>query len=205
MPDPYAPKGWPREVAAETRGPLDQFLARLADLGATDDEQADVAATWHDDEAFPPEWRQELLHMGDNELAAMIREVREEHRLGTTTEDDDADAEAHAAYRAAMAEAAERIGGNVQAVLAWVGDDPVRAQAVHQLETGPDGAGRKTLVEPVQQLLDDHAGHNDVHAPTPTGAVSPAAGSEAGSGPDMPDSAATADSDDQGGHSGAAS
>jgi hypothetical protein len=40
----------------------------------------------------------------------------------------------------------------VEQVLEQVGDDPARASAVLQAETGPGGRKRKTLVEPLEQI-----------------------------------------------------
>lgn len=198
MPDPYAPKGWPRQVASERRTELDQFVARLTELGAQPDEVQLVRDSWDDldpddstdPEAFTAARRAELVRMPDAQLRGLLADSRDEHTLGTTTEEE---AEAHrqmAEYRQAYREAAERIGGNVDSVLAWVADDPVRAEAVLELEEGPDGAARKTLVGPLRDLLDQEAA---------TDATAAAAGPDSGAGPDVPDGAPEAHSDDQGG------
>lgn len=154
MPDPYAAKGWPRTAASERVGQLDGFLARLRQLGASPDEVAAVADTWDDyDEDWTPERKAELLRTTDAELGQMLADVRTEYTVGTTPQEQ-ADAEAaEANYRLQFRQAHERIGGNVQSLLDWVGDDPVKARAVLALEEGPDGAGRKTLIGPLQQLL----------------------------------------------------
>ncbi len=152
MPDPYAAKGWPRDVASEMRSPRDTWLMRLEQLGATPDELAQVMAEWPD-----PEYQAEvhdMLLLGDNELRATLLEVRAEYEVGTTTEAEADAQDDHAEYRAAEAEASGRIGGTVGALLAWVGSDLVRAQVVHHLETSAEGANRTTLVRPLQVWLD---------------------------------------------------
>ncbi len=151
-PDPYAAKGWPREVASEMRSPRDTWLMRLEQLGATPDELAQVLAEWPD-----PEYQaavHDMLLLGDNELRAALLEVRSEYEVGTTTEAEAAADDEHARYRAAEAEATGRMGGTVPAVMAWVGSDLIRAQVVHHLETAAGGANRATLVRPLQDLLD---------------------------------------------------
>lgn len=198
MPDPYAAKGWPRPATGERRTELDQFVTRLVELGAQPDEVQLVRDSWDDldpddstdPDAFTAARRAELVRLPDDQLRSMISASRDEHTLGTTTEEE---AEAHrqmAEYRQAYQEAAERIGGNVDSVLAWVADDPVRAEAVLELEEGPDGAGRKTLVGPLRDLLDQEAA---------TDATAAAAGPEPAPGPDGPDGAPEAHSGDQGG------
>jgi len=158
MPDPYQPAGPPRYAASEIRGELDQFLSRLRDLGATPDELAAVARTWDDldpddctdPDCFTRRHRDELAHAPDDRLRALILDGRAEYEHGTTTQED-ADAQAReAAYLAALEEAAGRIGGNVASVLDWVGGDPVRARAMVELESAPEGAQRKTLLAALQ-------------------------------------------------------
>jgi len=173
MPGPYDPKGEPRQATGERRDPKTQFLARLRDLGATDDELAQVDDGWDDLEpdgtpddeygrpAFTRQYRDQLLAAGDRELTQLLHDARVEHATGTMSDEDRQLAERDQAYRQAVAEAYERIGGNVDSILAWVGDDPQRAQAVHHLETGPDGAARKTLVGPLEDLLAEHAATAD--------------------------------------------
>jgi len=208
MPDPYAPKGLPRRADGERRSELDHFLTRLEDLGADDEELAQVRDAWDDlepDDAEPyddgePAWtraeRSKLVNASDHELVALLRRARQEHAIGTTDEDDQAEQERRRAYDRAMAEAQERIGGNVQAIIGWVGDDPVRAQAVHQLETSEGGANRKTLVEPLADLLAEHA--DDDQDDDATTAVEPQEPSDGPEGPDTPDTTSEASTDAQG-------
>jgi hypothetical protein len=160
VPNPYEPRGWPR-TNVESRSPLEQFVARLRDLGATDDEVELVETTWDnldpDDSSFPEAWtrarRDEMARLGDNELRRMIRDSREEYALGTTTEEEQQAAEDRRRAHTARAEASERIHGNVPSVLAWVGDDTVRARAVLELETGVDGRERSTLVKALREIV----------------------------------------------------
>src|SRR3990167_7503150 len=96
-PDPYAPAGLPRlSAGSEVRSPLDQFLARLRDLGATPDELAGVARTWDDldpddctdPDCFTRRQRDELAHAPDERLRALILDGRAEYEHGTTTQAD---------------------------------------------------------------------------------------------------------------------
>lgn len=159
MPDPYSARGWPR-VNTEMRSPLDQFIDRLRQLGATDEEVDDVLATWDDfdsDPHAPEAWthaqRARVLAMGDNELRALIESGRQEYAYATTTEDEAAEQGARRARQRAATEAEDRINGNVAGILAWVGDDPVRATAVYSLEKASPSP-RKTLLEPLEGILD---------------------------------------------------
>lgn len=162
IPDPYAPAGPPRTAVSEVRSPAEQFATRLRDLGATDDEVQAVVDSWDDldpdDSTDPEAWtrarRDQVAVAPDAELAAMIDAARDEYEVGTTTEEEAANRAHMVAYQAAYTEAQGRIGGNVDSVLAWVGDDPVRAEAVLELEQRPEGAQRKTLVAPLLALVD---------------------------------------------------
>lgn len=167
MTDPYKPVSSQRTAepdlvaSGEVRSPLDQFLQRLVDLGATPDEVQRVADAWDqldpDDDPDPEAWtrarRDAFAQAGDAELLAALQATRDEYKLGHTTE---AEAEAEAAalaLDAALAEATGRMAGNVQSILAWVADDPYRAEAVLRLEVAPEGADRTTLVGPLTQQL----------------------------------------------------
>lgn len=168
MTDPYTPVDEQATTAepdlvsmGEVRSPVEQFAARLTDLGATADEVRVVVEHWDDldpdDDTDPEAWtrarRDQLARASDTELTRLLKEARTEYELGTTTEDEAA-AKAHTeALEAATAEAQGRIAGNVDSVLAWVADDDVRAEAVLRLELAPEGAGRKTLVGPLVEQL----------------------------------------------------
>ncbi len=166
MTDPYKPAS-PRQpepdlvASGEVRSPLAQFLQRLADLGATADEVQRVADAWDvldpDDDPDPEAWtrarRDQFAAAGDTELLAALKATRDEYKLGHTTEEQAAAEQQAATLDAALAEAHGRIAGNVQSILAWVGDDPARAEAVLRLELAPEGASRTTLQGPLVQLL----------------------------------------------------
>lgn len=201
MTDPYAdPTDRSTEPdlvsQGEVRSPLEQFLARLRDLGATPDELDAVAGGWDnldpDDDDDPDAWtrarRDHLARVaGDAELSALIAAARSEYETGTVTEDE-ADARARAAaLDAALAEAAGRIGANVQSVLAWVADDAARAEAVLRLELAPEGAGRTTLVAPLAEQLGwtaEDVGDVTASYGAPAEPQEPADGAEAVPGPD---------------------
>jgi len=153
VPNPYAPRII-RE-AVEQASQLDQFLRRLRLLGGTDDELQAVADTWDDfDEGWTPAMRDALAGSDDGSLRAELAALRTEYADATTTDAEQADAD-YAALVAALAEAAAVVVGSpVREVLAWVGDDAVRAALVLDVELDPETGGRrKTLVEPLQRLL----------------------------------------------------
>lgn len=157
-PDPYAPKGWPR-VNSETRSPLEHFVTRLRELGATEDEVSAVVETWdqfdpdpHAPEAWTHAQRAKVAALGDNELRAMIVDGRREYAYSTTTEEEAARKAAKNAELRAMTEAQGRVDGTVSAILAWVGDDKVRARAALAAER-EGGAPRKTLVTKLEDVL----------------------------------------------------
>jgi hypothetical protein len=158
MPDPYAPKGWPR-VNSETRSPLEHFVTRLRELGATEDEVSAVVETWdqfdpdpHAPEAWTEAQRAQVMRLGDNELRQMIVDGRREYAFATTTEEEADRKAAKMAQQRAMTEAQGRIDGPVASVLAWVGDDRIRAAAALAAER-EGGAPRKTLVAGLEDVL----------------------------------------------------
>lgn len=157
-PDPYAPKGYPR-VNSETRSPLEQFVTRLRELGATEDEVSAVVDTWDDfdpDPTAPEAWthaqRAKVAALGDNELRQMIVDGRREYEIGTVTEEEAARKAAKNAELRAQTEAQGRIDGTISAILAWVGDDKVRATAALAAER-EGGAPRKTLMARLEDVL----------------------------------------------------
>jgi hypothetical protein len=126
---------------------------RLRELGATDDEVSAVVDTWDDvDDEWTPAERARVAGLGDNELRAMIVDGRREYAIGTTTQEEADRRAAKAAELRAMTEAQGRIDGKVPAILAWVGDDKVRAQAALAAEQ-EGGAPRKTLVAGLEDVL----------------------------------------------------
>lgn len=151
-PDPYQAKGYPR-VNSETRSALEQFIVRLRELGATEDEVSTVVASWDDlDEEWTVAERARVASLGDNELRAMIVDGRREYDYSTTTQEEADRRAAKAEQLRAMTEAQGRIDGNVAAILAWVGDDKVRATAALAAER-EGGAPRKTLVKQLEDVL----------------------------------------------------
>lgn len=168
--DPYAGggRGPGAQASGEVRTELEQFVARLRDLGAAPDEIEPVVASWDDldpDDTPPtegeaPPWttgrRTALVNAPDAELAGLLQASREEYAVGTTTEEAAAEAKAKAKATKLAAKAADVVGKPVAEVLDWVGDDAGRATAVLALETAKgQGGNRKTLVEPLRALLDD--------------------------------------------------
>jgi hypothetical protein len=156
--DPYQAKGWPR-VNSETRSPLEHFVVRLRELGATEDEVSAVVETWdqfdpdpHAPEAWTHAQREAVMRLGDNELRQMIVDGRREYAYSTTTQEEADRKAAKAAELRAMNEAQVRIDGSVASVMAWVGDDVVRAMAALAAER-EGGAPRKTLVARLEDLL----------------------------------------------------
>lgn len=155
MSNPYKSRK-PIRVANESVSELDGFLARLRRLGLDDSGLSDVKEHWDDfDEDWTPERRRTLVRLPDSRLRQMIVSVDDEFEFGTITEED-ADAEqVDAAYVAAKADALGRMGDTVSGILEWVAADPIRARAVADLETLPEGANRKTLVEKLDAILGD--------------------------------------------------
>lgn len=160
--DPYAPRSW-REPVSEVRGELGQFVQRLRELGATADEIRSVEEHWDDfddpdeweddPDAWTPERRALFVQASDRDLERIIRAGRAEYEYATTTEEDAAEEEALRRIREAQAAAYERMGATVEVIVKWVDGDKLRAEAVLGYETGADGAGRKTLVAAMEQVL----------------------------------------------------
>ena len=146
----YQARGWPRVTASETRSPLDHFLQRMRELGARPDELEAAAAVW----GLNPEEDARLTAMPDRELRADILAVRQEYEMGTVSEDDANEQDLVVSYLHTVNEARGRIGGTIPSIMAWVGDDPVRAFAVADLETSDEGAGRSTLIKRVGKIID---------------------------------------------------
>lgn len=139
---------------SERRSDLEEVTARLMQLGATGDEVRAFAEHWDDlDDEWTVEARAEFVRLPDARLREALEAVRTEYLDSTLTEEQAAERAAAIAYRDALNEAYRRVGGTVPDVLAWVGGDPARARAVLDLETSSDGQARKTLIGPLQQVL----------------------------------------------------
>lgn len=147
MGNPYAARGAVR-VSNESRGDLETLLARLDLLGASPDELDQVREGWDDlDDDWTLEARAAFVRMSDADLVAAIQGVRDEYRLGTTTE---AEEHTQATIRAEDDLAAgDVLSQAIPHVLAWVGDDDARAFAVHDAEARRPEP-RKTLMEAVE-------------------------------------------------------
>ena len=144
----YQARGWPRVTEPETRSPLDHVTQRMRELGATPDELAAVVSVW----GLDPVEDQRLLYMPDQELRAEIVAVRTEYEVGTVTEEEAANRDLIVTFRHTAAEAHERVGGTIPAIMAWVADDPIRAYAVRLVETDGDGAARSTLLNQLDKI-----------------------------------------------------
>lgn len=139
MPDPFAPKGWPRVAAAESRDQGEEFADRLRQLGASREEVTASLSVWgidREDDA-------RLRLMGDHELTRELARVRSEDRQHRPADE--------ATMKAVWDEAGSRISGTVNEIVAWVGGDPDRAAAVVDLEAV--GANRVTLLRSMNEVL----------------------------------------------------
>lgn len=149
-----ARSGGRRRGGGETRTPLDTFLQRLEQLGADEAMRADVAARWDDfDAEWTPGARDAFVRQNDTELREAIASVVREYDHATTSADDAAARQRARHRELTYAEALGRMGQSVPALIAWVGDDAVRAEVVSELEQRPDGANRKTLVVALEPML----------------------------------------------------
>lgn len=154
MGNPYAPRVSRTATEPQSLSELEQFVRRLRDLGATDEEIQTVRDTWDEfDEGFTIEQRTAVTLLPDDELRAELLATREEYRHDTRTEGEQEQIDDRSHMERLRADVADWIGQPVAKVLERVGEDAVLAIAVLDLETGPDGAGRKTLIEPLQALV----------------------------------------------------
>lgn len=143
-----------RRTSNERASDLAHLLTRLRALGADEDQVADVARHWDDfGDGYTPEDRAALVRSSDAELRAKILDVEEEYRVGTMTEEqDERDRHFHRVVRAEV-EAFDLMTLPVAKLLAWVGDDRARAIAVQNLEAGPDGGSRKSLLAGLEKVI----------------------------------------------------
>lgn len=148
MPNPKAPTRVvvPKEPAAPAHAPI----GRLRRLGLTQAEVTDTEQDWanlSDDERW--EATHAMNAMTDEELRDQIREGR------TAAGELVAEAVYAPEVEAAAVNPEDVPDATVDEVLEWVGDDRARATAALMAEQRRDGDPRKTLVEPLQALLDD--------------------------------------------------
>lgn len=138
-----------RPRSTEVTDPMTAFQARLRKLGADPELVAAVATGWDepDDEWVVP--RAQLLAMSDAELVALIEQVEAENRMHTTTEAEEAAAEADqlAELTVEFAGLEAAAGGQLKVadVKAWVGSSLPRAQVAMAAEQAHDQV-RPTLV-----------------------------------------------------------
>lgn len=155
MPNPYMDRGQAsdgRAASLEARK-LNQFVSRLAALGAKPDTIETVREKWLDllDDADLAD-REAMIAADDETLRAAIADVESEYDDATTTEDEELEAEL-AKVAGLRADAAVWIEGTVTDVLEAVGTD--RARAAAALAAEEDARGRVTLTEPLAELAGD--------------------------------------------------
>lgn len=137
-----------------SRDDLVDFVGRLSTLGATLDQIEDVKAKWAtwDEDLAPGELsRHDLVRLDDGALSKALADARAEYVEHTSTEDEQAAAEHRAAVQDMLNEAYLVVANsNVPGVLYWVGNDPVKANAIWIAEqTLPDHAARKGVLDPL--------------------------------------------------------
>ncbi len=150
--DPY--RATRTRTARQSVSELDQFVARIRALGADDDQVHDVVENWDNFESgFTIADRNQLVRSTDTQLREQIMASQDEFRYATTTdEDDDFDRHVKAVAEAEI-EALDLMTLPVPKLVEWVGEDRARAIAVSNLEDGPDGGHRKTLLDAVQRII----------------------------------------------------
>jgi len=154
MGNPKAPRRLAISDAERGRRDKETLLNRLRLLGLDDEGLRDLEEHWDDfDESWTPEFRYQLTRTSDARLLALIRGREDEYRYATTTEDDESLEARARAVAAAEPEAQDKLNGTIREVLAWVGDDPVRAMAARNLEANPEGASRVTLLDALDRIL----------------------------------------------------
>lgn len=153
MGDPY--KATRSRRANQRAGELETFLGRLAALGADASQLADVVANWDnfEDGGYTRADRDALVRSSDAELRAKLRQIDEEYEVGTRTEDEVSLERIERAVIAAESDASDVMSLPVPKLIEWVGGDRVRAMAVSNLERGPEGGARKTLLEAVDRVI----------------------------------------------------
>ena len=120
----------------------DDFLMRLRDLGATQDEIDTEAEAWGKD----PGEDVLLVAMSNENLRAEILAVRAEDDVHHHTEQEAAEDLAKVRRESVLVQAVGHMGGTVSQILEWVGNDLERSIAVEELERSDQGANRVTLL-----------------------------------------------------------
>lgn len=153
MPNPKAPRPGRVRRSSETQPDLAAFTSRLRRLGATDDELALVAEHWdHFDDDWTAEKRAETIRLTDDELRSGLLSARGEFDRATMSDDELAARDRAARWDATLAEVEGRIGSSVAKLLAWIGDDTLRAEAVLQVENEA-AQPRRTLIDALAERL----------------------------------------------------
>lgn len=152
MGDPY--KATRSRRSNERAGELDTFLNRLAALGADPAQMSDVASNWDNFEGgYTRADRDMLVRSSDADLRAKLRQIDEEYEIGTRTEEETGLERMSAAVTDAEVEAVDLMSLPVPKLVDWVGGNRARAMAVSNLERGPDGGQRKTLLDAVDRVI----------------------------------------------------
>lgn len=131
------------------------ILDRLRLLGLDDEGLHDVEENWNnfDGEDWTPERARMLARMPDAKLREMIRQRADEFDSSTMSEEEQSLAARNEDVAHAEIEAADKIEGTIPAILEWVANDPIRAMAVSNLERGPEGGLRSTLLAALDRII----------------------------------------------------
>lgn len=154
MGNPYAPTKLAPSAEQLLERDKKMLLDRLRLLGLDEEGLRDVEENWSNwTEDWTPDKARALARMPDRRLREAIIARDDEFDASTLTEDEQSIVDRAAAIDEAEAEASDKIQGTIPEILEWVGDDPVRAMAVSNLERGPEGGSRKTLVEALDRII----------------------------------------------------
>ena len=154
MGNPYAATKLPPTPEERLARDKVMILERLRLLGLDDEGLRDLEENFSNfSDDWTPDAARALARMPDAKLREAIRARDDEFDASTLTEDEQTIADREAAVAEAETVAADKIQGTVPEILEWVGEDPVRAMAVSNLELGPEGGSRKTLVEALDRII----------------------------------------------------
>lgn len=150
--NPFAPVST-RERKAPARAPEFPPLRRLRRLGLLPDEEQVVRERWEAlSDAERTETFEAMENLDNDELARQIVEMRQElaaERRGQRGAEVVSGADADEA----AVDVDDVPDGTVPEVLEWVGDDQARASAALLAEQRRHDPPRKTLVEPLEDLV----------------------------------------------------
>lgn len=158
----------PARASRERVTRLESFTSRLREVGATEQEIADLVAVWNEnDDPHDSRWittRDRLVRLSDTDLRRLLEQARREYFEHTHTPEEQADAERAAFLEQARAELAISPDHKVADLIEWVAGDPLRAQAALEWEQARDTTHgpRVTLVNALTPLVEsDPAAHDD--------------------------------------------